>query len=158
MAAISTALRDLVSGAMLLFGSGSPVGTLNPPIGSLYVNLGTGAVYKKTGSTADDWAELAAGSGGGATISSANVAFTDGDLVKRVTVTDAAIGATDKILLTVRRPDAEDADDPGYIYIPNVLKVSSGSFVAQIACFGPGLNDTTELPPNETVKLYYQRA
>lgn len=87
------------------------------------------------------------------------VAFTDGDTVRRVTVTDASITATDKILVSVRRPDlADDSADSGHIYIANVVLVASGSFDVVIACYDRGFDDATETPPNETIQLIWSRA
>lgn len=91
-------------------------------------------------------------------ISAGSLAFTDGDCLKRVTIADAAIGATDKIVVTVRRPNINDEDDTGYFYVANVVKVAAGSFDILVGCYGPGMDDTTELPPNETIQLYYLRA
>lgn len=92
-------------------------------------------------------------------ISTANVAFTDGDTARRVTITDAAVSAASKVLCSVRRPDTtDDSADRGYLYIPNVVKCASGSFDVLIACLDIGGMDPTEKPPSETITLLYQVA
>jgi hypothetical protein len=92
-------------------------------------------------------------------ISTVNVPFTDGDTARRVTVTDAAVGATDKIICSVRRPDsADDSADAGYVYLANVVRIAAGAFDVLLACLDLSGGDPTERPPNETVVLEYQRA
>lgn len=92
-------------------------------------------------------------------INSTSVAFTDGDTVRRVTVTDASVGATDKVIVTIRRPDiTDDSADAGHIYLANVVKVAAGSFDVVVACCDRGFGDTTEQPPNETIQLVWTRA
>lgn len=92
-------------------------------------------------------------------LNSTSVAFTDGDTVRRVTVTDASVGATDKVLVTIRRPDiADDSEDAGHIYTANVVLVAAGSFDVVVACCDRGFGDTTEQPPNETIQLAWTRA
>ena len=99
------------------------------------------------------------GSSSGLTFYSTSVAFTDGNTVRRVTVSNAAIGATDKILVTIRRPDlADDSEDAGHIYTVNVVRVAAGSFDAVVTCCDRGFGDTTEQPPNETIQLVWTRA
>lgn len=116
------------------------------------LELGTAAVE-------DADAFAAAGSGGGASLKSTAVAFTDGDTVRRVTVTDAEVAATDKILVAIRRPDlADDSADAGHIYLANVVLVGTGSFDVVVACCDRGFCDTTEQPPSETVQLVWMRA
>lgn len=89
------------------------------------------------------------GSGG---LSVANIAFTDGDTLRRVTVSDAAVTASSKIVGTVRRPDSSsDASDVGHLYIANVVRVGSGSFDILVYC----VEDPVKLPPNETVQYVY---
>lgn len=88
-----------------------------------------------------------------------SVAFTDGDTVRRVTVSDASITASDKILVTVRREDTADgSEDSGHIYIANVVRVGTGSFDVVVVCLDEGGSDTTEQPPNETIELVWTRA
>lgn len=92
---------------------------------------------------------------GSVAVSSADIAFTDGDTMRRVTITDAGVGATSKIVGTIRRADtADDSADRGYVYTCNVVKVAAGSFDVLVACLDPYL-DPTQMPPNETVKFYY---
>jgi len=92
----------------------------------------------------------------GGSIGTASVAFTDGDTVRRATITDATVVSTSKILCTVRRPDTlTDSDDPGYIYLVNVVEILTGSFDVLVACLDWGLDDSTAYPPNETVTLCY---
>lgn len=103
--------------------------------------------------------DAANGSSSGVTYYSTSVAFTDGDTVRRVTVSDAAITSSDKIIATIRRPDiADDSADAGHIYLVNVVLVQDGSFDAVVACCDRGFGDTTEQPPNETVQLVWSRA
>jgi hypothetical protein len=96
------------------------------------------------------------GAGGAASISAAAVAFTDGDTMRRATVTDAAVSASSKIVGTIRRPDtANDSADRGYIYLANVVRIGTGSFDLLVSCLGWGFDDPTKNPPNETVTFYY---
>lgn len=95
---------------------------------------------------------------GGASVSmsAANVTFTDGDTMRRVTITDAGVSATSKIIGMIRRPDTtDDSADRGYVYTWNVVKVASGSFDLLVSALGWGFDDPTEVPPNETVVFYY---
>jgi hypothetical protein len=88
-------------------------------------------------------------------ISTASLDFTDGDTAKRFTVTDANVGATNVIQCSIRRADIADVDDPGWIYVPNVVKVAAGSFdVLVVAFMRDGLPGVNEFP-NETVVLSY---
>jgi hypothetical protein len=87
-----------------------------------------------------------------------SIPFTDGDTMRRVTVTDAAIASSSKIIGTIRRPDTEDSADRGYIYSHSIIKVATGSFDLLISCLGWGFDDPTEIPPNETIKFYYMAA
>jgi hypothetical protein len=97
----------------------------------------------------------AQGPGGAATISSADIAYTDGDTFRRSSIADAAVSATSKIVGTIRRPDIEDADDKGYIYDHSVVKVYAGGFDLLTCAKAWGMDDPTAAPPNETVKFYY---
>lgn len=95
-------------------------------------------------------------SAGTVTVASADIAFTDGDTVRRVTIADAGVSATSRIVGVVRRPDTtDDSADRGYLYIWNVVEVAAGSFDVLVAATGWGYDDPTALPPNETVKFYY---
>ena len=86
-----------------------------------------------------------------------SVAFTDGDTVRRVTITDTAIVSTSKIIVSIQRPNlATDADDGGYLYVANVVNVGTGTADVVVACCDRGFGDTTEQPPNETISLVYR--
>ena len=101
---------------------------------------------------------LAASRDAGASISSSSIAFTGGDTVRRVTITDAAVSATSKIICSVIRPDVADADDPGYIYDAVIVNRDAGSFEALVRATDWGGMDCAERPPNETITLCYQVA
>jgi hypothetical protein len=93
---------------------------------------------------------------GSVTISSADVAFTDGDTSRRVSISDAAVSATSKIVGTIRRPDiADDSADRGYIYTWSIVEVYASGFDLLISALGWGFDDPTRIPPNETLKFYY---
>jgi hypothetical protein len=94
----------------------------------------------------------------GSSISTYSVAFTDGDTIKRVTITDAGVAAASKIVATVRRPDSEDASDKGYLYLLNVVKIASGSFDVLITALDWGVGDCADDPPNETIVVEYMVA
>lgn len=89
-------------------------------------------------------------------VSTASIAFTDGDTWRRVTVTDANVVSTSNIVCSIRRPDsADDSADKGFMYFATVFEVANGSFDVGVACLGWGMDDTTLDPPNETVTLCY---
>lgn len=84
------------------------------------------------------------------------VPFTDGDSLRRVTVTDATVTAASKIMGTIRRPDsADDSADTGLLYTANVVKVASGSFDLLVYCTAWGAIDATLVIPNETIQFVY---
>jgi hypothetical protein len=92
-------------------------------------------------------------------ISTASIAFTDGDTARRSTISDAAVSATSKIICTVVRPTtADDSADSGYVYDANVVRRATGSFDVLVRCTDIGGMDCTEKPPNETLTLCYQVA
>ena len=103
--------------------------------------------------TDQGWA-LDTGGGGGLTVNEASIAFTDGDTARRVTVTNASLGPTSKVLLCVRRPNVTEADDNGYVYTANVVTRAAGSMDVLIVCTDPE-GGFPEPPPNETVVLEY---
>lgn len=89
-------------------------------------------------------------------VSTASVAFTDGDTYRRVTITDANVGTGSNLVCSVRRPNtADDTVDDGYLYLVTVLLVSAGSFDVGIACLDWGFDDPIGSPPNETITLCY---
>lgn len=99
---------------------------------------------------------LGLGTAATAAVNSVSVAFTDGDTARRVTVTDAGVTASSKIIPIVRRPDTtDDSADRGYVYNANVVRIGSGGFDVFLTALDISGNDTTELPPNETVQLDY---
>lgn len=91
-------------------------------------------------------------------VKAAAVAFTDGDTMRRVTVVDADVLAGSLIVGTIRRPDILDENDPGYVYLANVVKVADGSFDLLLVCTLWGSEDPEEIPPSETVSFIYQIA
>jgi hypothetical protein len=86
----------------------------------------------------------------------ARLSFTDGDTLKRFTITDAAVRALGSTPIPViRRDDITDIDDPGWIFVPNIVTVADGSFDVLIAVLaGDGLAAVNEFP-SETVTLVY---
>lgn len=141
--AVTYAKMQNVSAISRLLGRGSAAGAGDPEEITLGTNL------SMSGTTLN----------AAATFSSVAIAFTDGDTMRRVTVTDAAVGAASKIIGTIRRPDTtDDSADRGYIYLVNVVRVAAGSFDVLLSCLGWGFDDPTELPPSETVQFYYQIA
>lgn len=118
--------------------------------------LGSGTANSSTFLRGDQsWASPTAS----VALNSTSVAFTDGDTIRRVTVTDASVGATDKILCSLRRPDTtDDSEDAGHLYFVNVVRVAAGSFDAVVVCCDRGMGDTTEQPPSETIQLVWTRA
>ena len=89
-------------------------------------------------------------------VSTASIAFTDGDTYRRVTITDANVAATANIVCSIRRPDTtDDSADLGLLYLCTVLLVSAGSFDVGVACLDWGFDDPTAVAVNETVTLCY---
>jgi hypothetical protein len=92
---------------------------------------------------------------GTASVTQATVAFTDGDTRKRVTITDAAVTATSKIVMSIVRANFDDTDAAAnFTYRAEVVKRSTGSFDVVVFCDSFG-DDATELVPNETINLHY---
>jgi hypothetical protein len=85
----------------------------------------------------------------------ASIPFTDGDTMHRVTITDANVNAGSRIVASITRPNTDDSQDPGYLYIANIVQVAAGSFDVLISCLDWGFDDPVENPPNETVTLHY---
>jgi hypothetical protein len=95
--------------------------------------------------------------GAGATCYSASIPFTDGDTLRRVSISNGVVSASSKIVGTIRRPDvASDSVDKGYIYHSNIVLVGAGSFDLLVVATGWGFDEVTDLPPNETITFYYQ--
>lgn len=93
--------------------------------------------------------------GGSVSLSSASIAFTDGDTARRVTVADAAVSSTSLILPVILRPTTTAENDPGYLYTVNVVSRGAGTFDVNVVCLDWSGGDCTERPPNETVTLIY---
>lgn len=89
------------------------------------------------------------------TANSGSVAFTINDSMQRVTISNAVVTTASKILIQVRRPDTTDANDPGWIYIVNIVTISSGSFDVLIVALDWDSPVDTVIP-NETISLFYQ--
>jgi hypothetical protein len=102
---------------------------------------------------------FAAGGSAPAAIYAATLDFSNGDTLKRFTITNPDVAATSKIVGTIRRPDtADDSADFGYLFIANVVKVATGSFDLLVAATDGGIGDVTEIPPLGTVEYDYQIA
>lgn len=85
----------------------------------------------------------------------ASLDFTDGDTFKRFTITDGSVAAASTVGCSIRRSNIADVDDPGWIFVPNVVTVAAGSFDVTVAVLsGDGLVSPGEFP-NETVTLIY---
>lgn len=86
----------------------------------------------------------------------ASLDFTNGDTLKRFTITDAAAGTTSHILAVIERPNTSaDSADRGYIYHVNIVNRAAGSFDVLVNVLGWGFDDPDLNPPNETVTLVY---
>lgn len=97
-----------------------------------------------------------AAAAGAVSVSAANIAFTDGDTMRRVSVANAAVSASSKIVGSVRRPDtADDSFDRGYVYTWSVVEVYAGGFDILVSVHDGGSDDPVGFPPNETVIFYY---
>lgn len=87
-------------------------------------------------------------------LSTVSVAFTDGDTMRRVTVSDAAVTATSKILVSVVRTTVTDENDPGIFFEANVVSRGEGTFDVLIVARGWGFSDPVGIV-NETITLNY---
>lgn len=115
----------------------------------------TGKFLKATGANTVAWDAPTAS----VAISTASIAFTDGDTARRTTISDAAVSATSKIICTIMRPTtADDSADAGYVYDANVVRRASGAFDVLVRCTDLSGLDCTEKPPSETLTLCYQVA
>lgn len=88
---------------------------------------------------------------------SATINCNDGETFWRVTISNAAILGTEEILLLGIRRTAGETDET-YIYTANVVAIAAGSFTVEIAALDEDGEYVTDVPPNETIKLFYQRA
>lgn len=86
----------------------------------------------------------------------ATLDFSDGDTLKRFTIANSAVLSTSRITGTIRRPNIADVDDPGYLYIANIVSIIAGSFDVLVAATGAGLDDVTLSPPLGSVEFDYQ--
>lgn len=94
--------------------------------------------------------------GGAVTLTSVAIPFTDGDSMRRVTITDAAVTATSKIIGSIRSADtADDSADKGFRYTANVVNQAAGSFDLSVVCTAWGADDATLAGINETVFFVY---
>jgi len=85
-----------------------------------------------------------------------SIPFTDGDTIRRVTITDSTVGAGSRIVASITRPNTtDDSQDPGYVYTANIVQIGTGSFDVLISVLDWGEDDCTECPPSETVTLHY---
>lgn len=94
--------------------------------------------------------------GGEVTLTSVAIPFTDGDTMRRVTITDAAVSPSSKIIGSVRRADtADDSADLGFRYTANIVKLAAGSFDLSVTCLAWGGDDAVLAGVNETVYYVY---
>lgn len=87
-------------------------------------------------------------------ISTVSVAFTDGDTMRRVTVSDGAVTATSKIICSVTRATVADEDDMGIFFQANVVSRGTGTFDVIVVARGWGFSDPVGIV-NETITLNY---
>jgi hypothetical protein len=127
---------------------GTKVGLLANKLPSQTGNAGK---YLQTNGSATSWQAPSA------SVAIIEVAVTMDDTYKRVTVTDAAVGTTTKIVGSIRRPDLTADADPGFVYDFNIINQAAGSFDIVIMATdwaGEGLEET----PNEALKFLYTTA
>jgi hypothetical protein len=96
-----------------------------------------------------------AGGGGSVTVYTASLAFTDGDTLKRFTITNGSVTAGSQIVGTLRRPNVEDVDDHGWAYVLTVVKIGTGSFDVLVRVVPDEPLDSLYDPPNETLTFVY---
>lgn len=90
-----------------------------------------------------------------AVYTSTTIAFTDGDTLRRTTISDTRIKTTSNIICNVRRPDTtDDSADQGLLYTCNIVEIVAGAFDVLITCLDEG-DDTTASPPAETITIFY---
>lgn len=99
---------------------------------------------------------IAAAAGGSMAATAVDIPFTDGDTLRRVTIADAAVTSSSKIVGVIVRPDqADEQNDKGFMYIANVVRRAAGQFDLVVACLNSGYDDPVQDPPNETVQFVY---
>lgn len=83
--------------------------------------------------------------------------FTDGDTLKRFTITDAQVSTTRPApQLSIYRQNVAAVDDAGWVYVVNGMSIANGSFDVLVAALsGDGVAAANEFP-NEIVTLAYQ--
>lgn len=90
-----------------------------------------------------------------AKIRSVAISFTDGGLLKRVTITDADVTASNLVWGSITR-NVTETTDTGFLYIANVASQTAGSFEIIVFVY-TGLPGTVPDPlPNETVTYCYR--
>lgn len=127
-------------------------------VAEVVVEESTGDTYEWSGSSWTPKGKAAPSSGGGGgTVVTSSVPFTDGDTLRRVSVSDASFTSSSNVVATVMRPDqATDGDDRGYLYVTNVVRRYTGGCDLLIAALGWGFDDPVYLPPNETITVVLQ--
>lgn len=85
----------------------------------------------------------------------ASIAFTDSDTARRVTISNASVLSTSRIVGQIIRPTTSDLVDPGYIYVHSIISVTNGSFDVLIAATALGDSYIDQNPPNETITFSY---
>jgi hypothetical protein len=86
---------------------------------------------------------------------SASIAFTDGDTARRVTISDANVTSTSRIVGQVIRPATSDLVDPGYVYTHSIISVTNGGFDVIVVATVLGDSFIDLNVPNETVTFSY---
>jgi hypothetical protein len=119
-------------------------------VGQEYVRDSDTHLMRWNGSS---WLDTDAGGGVSPTIGSVSIPFTNGDAVQRVTVSSGSIGTGSKIRISVTRPNVADVDDPGYLYIANVVSRGAESFDVVVSAVDVDGSPCWQNPPAETVTL-----
>lgn len=92
------------------------------------------------------------------TASTGSLVFNANDTVVRFTVADVNVTSTTNLLLSFRRANIADIDDPGWIYVGNVVSQAAGTFDVLVCATQLGESDDSDvvLIPSETVTMIYQ--
>lgn len=86
----------------------------------------------------------------------ARLSFADGDTLKRFTIADASVRALGNTpIAVIRRDDIADVDDPGWIFIPNIVTVADGSFDVLVSVLAGDAFAAANEFPAETITLVY---